>query len=455
MRRRELQVLALLLPATVMALVVEQRLCRGGRPLFSERRPYFNEPTTEEKSKTRVVNDKQVDSPKEKVKIITKFCGPPEIGERDPFGVKWEKAIRAAMLGEDGMLEVAASEATWETPLRSDPSTLVYAQGIKEMADFFEKPRYDVLTVLKGSVTIVRWRLSATWPVPWRPRIKVYGESKVTLEKGLAISVEETWLNGAGPLDIVFGQTLPNFWDVYELFSTPAAERPSEIRRPVNKNLADILKPSFEIVTQLPMTVKRISFIDVTNSRSQRLASGLPDFAFSKFPSGLMLSRLIASSPLTVSVALLEEPINGKPARKVQWDVLVPSVFLPEELPVLDAEPETRYLEEQWIEKPTVEYINLPERYFMVAKYDGDVQDPEAEPLRQALLERAQEAGFRVMTEIGLKRPPVLVKSKAAKVGFDTEGHVIVAAYLPRLSFIPIDRSELAIELESPESSQH
>ena len=364
------------------------------------------------------------------------------------WGSKWEKAFRGALNGNGSAVsEMAVEMAHWETPLRSEKSTPNALQSLAEIGSFFIKPKFDVLQADECTTTL-KWRLSATWPIFWRPRINVYGETRMTMQDDKVVAFSETWHQGV--FEIVLKQVLPQFWDIYDLYATPSAEQTMMI--PGKKIKAGPFgekkkMKQFQVVTQLPIPVKRVSLVDLTNKRSHRIASCLPDFAFTKTKVGsIAISDITATSPVLVSVTLLDREKDETPKRRIDFDIPIPSDL--SSLPQLNNANITSGLKDQgWIGDCFAEYLDVPERHFLVTPFDGDIQDEDVEPLRKELVQAAHDAGL-VLKE---SRPQPILIRKTAKAGFTRKGgHLMVAAYLPRPSWIPLDRSELAVEIEHP-----
>ena len=389
------------------------------------------------------------------VRVVGGLVAPRRSARRSRTCVRasFQDAVQGALVGDgSGLTELLAPEAVWVNPVGEYGDADACAGLVAEAAAFFEAPRFDVYGAeeLSEATTRYRWVASGGWPVAWAPRVVVHGSSAVTVDEssGRAVRVEDDWALSPGA--VVLGQVAPRFWDVYNLFATPTAERPGEATVGTVKGA--------KIVRVPPRLALVATVVDVSNSRRQRVASALPDFCFqakARDPS----RGATTTAPLAVSVETLPkggEEEQGKPRRLVTWSLPVPSAFGVEagssDLPDLGefADLKDASLAAGVAELPTLRYVFEPEKHLLVAPYGGDVQDSEADALRRKLLDVAAANGLTPKPGPNGGAPPALLRKWQTKLGFTPKGECVYAAYANAPWFLPFDRDDLAIEIEAP-----
>lgn len=350
-----------------------------------------------------------------------------------------EEAVNAALRGEFAALgSMLKSDCRWSNPVASGVGSESLCELLNETGSFFEAP---VFHVMGGDESQVEWRASGSWPVPWRPRAVVSGSSRLVInEMGLIASIEDAWQET--PFNVFTRQVLPRLRDMLDFYMTPPAELALEER------MRYTLPRGFRVLRCPPVVCLRASLIDATNSRSMRLASALPFFPFvTNFRAATKATALYATSPLEVRVEVVS--IEPEVLRRVTWDIPVPSLFRLENLPHLDAPaPDRSYVDAGFAAEPELSYVERPARYLLVADFDGDVQDQAAEKTRRQLIRVATEAGLHPISMNS--RPPIIHRQFDTKLVFNEAGHLALAAYLPPIPLLPIDRNQLAIALEPP-----
>lgn len=368
----------------------------------------------------------------------------------------FEDAVRSAFGGEAAPLAaLLAPGVRYATPVGDAASAEDALALVAEAAAFFEDARFDVLAVVggDGAATEYRWAASATWPVKWAPRVVLHGTSSVTVDRagGRAVAVVDSW--DASPSDVFKAQVAPRFWDIYDLWATPHAERPADVAVdafPMGKFGTATLKRT------APRLVVRASVVDVTNSRKRRVASALPDFAFlhaTRDPS----RGAVTTAPLTVSVETLPgAAANGTAVRErgVVWSMPLPAKFGfdPNDaaLPVLPTDLADAGVDAGACVRPALEYALEPSELLLCAHFTGAVQDADAAALKAALVDAAAKAGLRPRAGDRGGPPPILHRRFRAKVGFNETGFASYATYANPPGWAAIDRDEIAIRVAAP-----
>eukprot|EP00629_Pelagomonadales_sp_RCC1024_P017493 CAMPEP_0119272520 /NCGR_PEP_ID=MMETSP1329-20130426/8659_1 /TAXON_ID=114041 /ORGANISM="Genus nov. species nov., Strain RCC1024" /LENGTH=339 /DNA_ID=CAMNT_0007272587 /DNA_START=75 /DNA_END=1091 /DNA_ORIENTATION=+ len=284
-------------------------------------------------------------------------------------------AANAALDGDAAPLrDLLAPSVQWSNPIGDAKSASEALALVAEAAAFFEAPRLDVYSATEehGAVTY-DWVASGGWPVKWAPRVSFRGRSVATLADGRIARLEDAW--DAKPGDVVARQVAPRFWDLYDLWATPTAERPQEVE------LGTLKLPSggrARVLRTPPRLAVVASVLDVSNSRKRRVASALPDFAFgvdTKDPT----RGATTTTPLEVVVeALPRAPNATRTERRVTWTVPAPSRLgldpAAPDLPPLDEIPlEDVALELGYATTPRLSYALTPARTVVAAPYGGDV----------------------------------------------------------------------------------
>ncbi|KAJ1444595.1 hypothetical protein M885DRAFT_552549 [Pelagophyceae sp. CCMP2097] len=316
---------------------------------------------------------------------------------RSAFGDAFEAAVRSALRNETQALRgMLADDVNWaglEAVVGADASVDRILQSIDLVTDV----NFAIYGEAVGSdATVFDWVASATFQNFWAPRVKAYGSSRVVRAAGGAISsVQDNWEKS--PSQIFREQVVPPASDVYDLFLTPVAERPCT--QPVKAKVPR----GFSLVELAPELVVRVECFDRTNSRSLRIASALPDFAFLEDLKTTAVPKNMVT-PIVTSVQLVSAPETpegaaaAKPLRRVRWDVCVPTTFGLDsrKLPELAASEtiDDDALRNGWISQPTLAYVTKNKRVALVTTFDGDVQDAAVEQVKQSLLDAAESAAL-------------------------------------------------------------
>jgi hypothetical protein len=149
------------------------------------------------------------------------------------LGPALELAMNRALRGDSTVLkQIASTACEWRCPLGSYRGQEAIAAELRELGTFLSDPRYTVTKTetLSDSSMRVSWIASATWPLPWLPRIIVAGASTLSCSAStedasmLQIqSINDEWQSGL--LNLLYKHLVPGFWDAWNQFCSPQAER--------------------------------------------------------------------------------------------------------------------------------------------------------------------------------------------------------------------------------------
>lgn len=356
----------------------------------------------------------------------------PVVTDATALEKRFERAVDLCLRNETDaeLLSLLDPGARWSMPLGETEGVDGILELLHETRDFYERLRFEVY---ESEGDVLKWVLSGTWPTPWRPRAVVYGTSKIEAQ-GTITSITDAW--EPNPAKLFFSQIWPKFWDLWDLYMTPPAERPVEV--PITAGLPMFSK--FRVVKVMPYTALRASLVDLTNSRSMRMASALPIFPFAAPYVSHLRNAMSATSPIETSIDIINrDPVE----RRITWEIPVATPF--RDLPSLEAG-ESQYVDEGWGRDPTIEYVHRPEEYYLLTDYLGDPQDKESEQLRRELVAAAAKHGLEPIQQ----QPTAIHRQFNSKVVFNTRGEVCLAAYLPRQWNIPFDKNQMAIRIHPP-----
>ena len=363
----------------------------------------------------------------------------------------FEDAVRGALGADPAHLdEFLEPGATWRNPLGDYEGAGAVRGLLADAAGFLEAPRFDVYgEAANGRKTRYEWVASGGWPVQWAPRVVLHGASVVSWDnEGRAVDVVDEWR--ASPQKLVTDQIAPKFWDVYDLFATPTAERPGE----ETLDTVKLAGATARVVRTPPRLAMVASVVDVSNSRKQRVASALPDFCF-RVDTRNPTRGSTTTAPLAISVEALPKS-DGETTvrRKVTWRCPLPSRLgldpADPRLPPLDGELLDPSLSTGVAVDPSLAYVLEPERYLLAAPFRGDVQDPAVDALRRELVAAAAASGLVPKPGPNGGAPPALLRKWQAKLGYTGDGACVYAVYANTPAFLPVDRDDVAIEIERP-----
>ena len=175
----------------------------------------------------------------------------------------------------------------------------------------------------KKGAFLVEWTFSGTWPLPWRPRLRISGECLVTAtlqeknpggasEEGSSgagaewsvLALEDRWIAPRDFGGALRDQLLPRAADLLNVYSTPHAEFP-EWTRVDRRRGYDIYEAPASLALQATLVVDPGVRPELDGERMQGYF--LPDHAFNGQLrwQGKEGEDFIATSPLTVSVEAL------------------------------------------------------------------------------------------------------------------------------------------------------
>ncbi|KAG5179983.1 hypothetical protein JKP88DRAFT_200827 [Tribonema minus] len=340
--------------------------------------------------------------------------------------------LNRAIRGDSSVLrQVLSDNCSWKGPVASYDSRNKIEEDLRNVGSFLSDPRFTVAsTTPTGDATYsLEWLASATWPLPWTPRIVIQGRTLVRLDSagGRIISMEDTWEEA--PVQALIRHLLPGFWDIWNQFCSPIAERyPHKVLRRGR---------GYEVWQFAPRLVLRPTLVDRTNSRQARMAYVLPDFSFTSSVNtrGRVPEKYFTTSPIEAEITPLIETNtvsneNGSlgsvqtRANRITWAVQVPASFGLE----AGAMPDPRGEGYNPLNGDAIEFERQDRRVVAVANYNGSVQDKEAVELRAKLLEQLSMDKAKVA--LGPEgRPKAGFMSFDGKVGFNKQGRVSIAVY--------------------------
>eukprot|EP01031_Cornospumella_fuschlensis_P031959 gene31959-38642_t len=107
-------------------------------------------------------------------------------------------------------------------------------EELKSFLAFFEDPRVTVFDLQEmsppqggseGRQVQVRYQLSFSYPLPWRPRIVIPGNATIRFSAALRVErVEEHWEGALGGWARLLASLPPRLWDLWHVFPTRAPE---------------------------------------------------------------------------------------------------------------------------------------------------------------------------------------------------------------------------------------
>merc|ERR1719247_411545 len=350
------------------------------------------------------------------------------------------RALDEALRGDSSLLrEELANDVVWTYGLGEAKGAADALKLVEEASEFFEDARLDVLSAESDAF---RWLASGVQPVQWKPRVLIHGTTTLTRnEQGLVTRVQDTW--DASPFDVALEQVAPRFWDVFDLWATPVAERPCE--EVLNK--FKFAMGQARLVRSPERLCLMCSVDDVSNSRKQRVASALPDFVFlqdTRSPTDVIAAT---TTPLSVSIEALPR-VEGEPRRRrVTWVLPLPTSLGLDfaSLPELPRKSELNDggLELGVAENPSLTYALQPAKLYVRASYSGDPQDAAAAPLRKALAEAAVAQGLSLVPGANGGAAPAVLRKWRAKLGYSDVGALAYAMESNAPSWVSVDGNEL------------
>ena len=157
---------------------------------------------------------------------------PPAAPDRtEVMARRFEGAWRYGLAGEAMFERMVSPNAEWKAYNgEGGRGAKGVAERLKGMGEFFIDPTFSVTKVTpSGSgggagaeAWAVDWMFSGTWPLPWRPRVRVSGVARVeTTDEGEVIRrVEDTWTAPKSLSAIVSSQLQPRFFDLLNIFNS-------------------------------------------------------------------------------------------------------------------------------------------------------------------------------------------------------------------------------------------
>uniref|UniRef100_A0A6V1P7S5 Uncharacterized protein n=1 Tax=Heterosigma akashiwo TaxID=2829 RepID=A0A6V1P7S5_HETAK len=382
-------------------------------------------------------------SEEEASEVIKSFK--PELPEA---AIQYENAINQALKTNlDPLRKFAVSGATWDNPVEAQKDRAGMEKLLLDVGNFLEDPRLTVHAARArggdgggGALVEVDWLKTATWPLPWRPPVQVFGRTVLRLDgEGRLAAAADTWEQS--PYQVALGQCRPRFWDFYHFKAFPPAEFPAY--RVAARG------EGYEVRDYAPRLVVVGRTLDRVNTRETRAARTLPESMFSCTISmiGKIPERFYVTSPIEVSFRgkMLKEGDAQKKVNAIQWKVGLPKAFGLELGGLPD--PDGRETAQEMQDDRVWHQVDGPRRV-AVARFNGQNQDVGVSKARAELLAKAQEDGHELLLG-NSGRPQFSFLQNDAKVGFKRTGGLGVAGYEPRWD----TGNEIALELAPPPSS--
>ena len=280
----------------------------------------------------------------------------------------------------------------------------------------------------------VAWTFSGTWPLPWRPRVRVSGTCTVTTSRDGAggggggvrrvLSLEDRWAAPAGGLPgLLAEQVVPRALDLLNVYASPHSERvPWRVLES---------REGYAVVETVPQAVL-VATVDLDPQASAaeeaRLqGTFLPDHAFAeplRFK-GKFGDAYLATSPLSSTVESIGGGEAGSPlsagARRVSWTVPIPTQLCPGLDPwgCLPALSEPSAEDAGPCRGATLAYAVQPARRLAVAPFGlDDTVSEAAAAARRALLNAMRRDGLRPTTSEASGKPRFEMIQHSTKLGW-------------------------------------
>lgn len=130
------------------------------------------------------------------------------------LGRKLEIAWQAALTNQDNsklLSQLLATDCKWDGDTDSATGVGKIEERLNSLGTFLLDPKFLVnrcIPVGQGSdeVWSLDWAFSATWPLPWRPRIRLYGDSRVVVKNGFVQSINDKWRTPSSLFSLINSQ---------------------------------------------------------------------------------------------------------------------------------------------------------------------------------------------------------------------------------------------------------
>ena len=389
--------------------------------------------------------------------------------------------------------ELLAQSCRWDGDTESVGGAVVVEERVLAIGKFYENSKFAVTScvalddsrakarnIIDGVSTdsyLMDWAFSGTWPLPWRPRIRISGQCIITTEaRGMectsgsgqggsadsgvtfrVLSMEDRWVAPRsffrGMLD---DQLLPRVGDLLNVYSTPHAEFPEWARVACINNGGG--GGGYDVYEAPPCLVLRVSSVldpaNLSDDRECMRGYFLPDHAFTgklKWR-GKTGDDFVTTSPLAVAVEALprcsESDGNGgapgggeEPPRRLTWTIPVPSELCTgldweragmSPVPDLDQLRRKQQQGKGWksgnrglashLGSASIEYVALPARRIAVTPFGlEDTISDEASAARRELLQALTRDGERVVASASSGRPLFSLLQTSVKLAWSKE----------------------------------
>mmetsp|Transcript_23657 Transcript_23657/g.30677 ORF Transcript_23657/g.30677 Transcript_23657/m.30677 type:complete len:428 (+) Transcript_23657:57-1340(+) len=358
------------------------------------------------------------------------------------LGQQYEHSFNRALCGDLKYLrDLVKPTASWDNPVEKAEDLTQIEKVLLDSSTFLLDPQFTVLEEngdldSNGGQLELKWIKSATWPLPWRPRIQVLGKSTITADgDNKIVSIKDQW--EVSPFQAVLKQAVPRFWDIYHFKAAPPAETPA-YKVVYQGN-------GYEVREYAPRAVIIGKAIDYSNSREARKARFIPDFMFTNEISmvGKVPEQYTCTAPIEVffkGKILQEGESAGKKVNLITWSVGVPTKFghSLDSLPNPDGGAE--------VDKGQEVFHQIdPWRRVAVTSFNGQNQDVGVSKVRNELLEKVKADGFEPEVQDNGQLKFSFLQNDA-RVGFKSTGDLSLCAYEPRIIH---NGNEVALQLKS------
>lgn len=294
------------------------------------------------------------------------------------------------------MNAVLSSEAKWDTALFSVKGRSEILDSLNSFLSFALDPTICIHSVQENNL---RWTLSFTYPLPWRPQVTVSGRSEMTLTKSgkEVYEIKDKW--DKAPLTLL-QQAMPTIADILWLFPIPVPESDAGTRELLKKGRG------YEVVRQAP----RPEFVVVENvyEKEQQYFWATPAFPENAFEDTLRrLERYWTVTP--ISIREIGDDL-------FEWAVAVPGrlVGSSKELILVP-------------EDQTASVIERPERIFGCMRFAGFATKDIVKEKVEVLVQKLRDDGLWGDEE--MERERVWGRIYNATAGFSIRGKLTMATY--------------------------
>lgn len=172
------------------------------------------------------------------------------------------------------LTDFCSSDVVWDTPLFTLSSPDELTDLLNSFLSFAIDPTIYIPppTASIDCINSFAWTVSFNWPLPWRPRVAISGETELTFEKEKVTKISDDWNVNLGNL---IKQTLPTLTDLAWLWPTPHAESDVGMRRLIEK------RDGYQVMKTMPRDQLRVKYkLQDVETKYVWMAPVLPDDVF-------------------------------------------------------------------------------------------------------------------------------------------------------------------------------